>query len=70
MAASFEIPSFFSKLGDMDTNDKKPVVTITDLVDFTLGKREPVTEAEKELQQQIEEIKARGHIVEIPSDWV
>ena len=54
----------------MDKNDKKPAVTITDLVDFTLGKRQPITEAEKELQQQIEEIKAKGYIVEIPSDWV
>lgn len=54
----------------MHTNDKKPAVTIPDLVDFTLGKREPVTEKEKELQRQIDEIIARGHIVEIPSDWV
>lgn len=70
LAFSFEIPSFFCKLGDMHTNDKKPAVTIPDLVDFTLGKREPVTEKEKELQRQIDEIIARGHIVEIPSDWV
>jgi hypothetical protein len=54
----------------MDTNDKTPSISIADLVDFTLGKREPVTEKEKELQRQIDEIKARGHIVEIPSDWV
>jgi hypothetical protein len=54
----------------MDTNDQKHPITISDLVDFTLGKRAPVTEAEKELQREIDEIKAKGHIVEIPSDWV
>jgi hypothetical protein len=59
-----------SKLGTMDTNDKSPSISIEDLVDFTLGKREPITEKEKELQREIDEIKARGHIVEIPSDWV
>jgi hypothetical protein len=64
------MPAFFSKLGVMDTNYKSPSISITDLVDFTLGKREPVTEKEKELQRQIDEIMARGHIVEIPSDWV
>jgi hypothetical protein len=62
------MPAFLSKLGTMDTNDKSPSISIADLVDFTLGKREPVTEKEKELKRQIDEIKARGHIVEIPSD--
>jgi hypothetical protein len=64
------MPAFFSKLGTMDTKDKKASVTIEDLVDFTLGKRQPITEKEKELQKQIDEIKARGHIVEIPAEWV
>jgi hypothetical protein len=69
-SAYFEIPAFLSKLVTMDSNDKSPSISIADLVDFTLGKREPVTEKEKELQRQIDEIKAKGHIVEIPSDWV
>jgi hypothetical protein len=53
----------------MDTNNKNPSTTIADLVDFTLGTREPVTEKEKVLQKQIDEIKARVHIVEIPAEW-
>lgn len=41
-----------------------------DLLDLTMEKREPVTEAEKSLQKQIKEIKEKGRIVEIPKDFL
>jgi hypothetical protein len=37
-------------------------------VDFTLGRREPVTEAEKELKKEIDQIKKERGFIEIPND--
>jgi hypothetical protein len=38
------------------------------LVELTLGTRDPVTEKEKKLQKEIDEIKRQGYIVDIPFD--
>ena len=38
------------------------------LIELVIGTRIPVTDQEKKLQVEINEIKRRGHIVEIPFD--
>jgi tRNA A-37 threonylcarbamoyl transferase component Bud32 len=48
--------------------ERKPL-TEKDLVELTLGYRQPVTEDEKELAKEIKEIEAKGRIVEIPKEW-
>lgn len=39
------------------------------LVDLTNGTRKPKTQYEKKLQKQINEIKAKGGIVDIPAEF-
>jgi hypothetical protein len=38
------------------------------MIEFVMGTRVPVTEFEKKLYSEINEIKRMGHIVEIPFD--
>lgn len=43
-------------------------IHISSIVALTLG-RKPTTESERILAFQIEEIKRKGRIVEIPNEW-
>ena len=49
---------------------KDKALTEKEIIDLTLGKKEPETETEKELLKEIEEIKKKGRIVEIPKDFI
>jgi hypothetical protein len=49
---------------------KDPPLDEKALVDLTLGKRPPKNESERELLKEIEEIKAKGYIVEIPNEFL
>jgi hypothetical protein len=40
------------------------------LIEQTLGQVEPKTEKEKKLLKEIQEIKKKGRIVEIPKDFL
>jgi hypothetical protein len=53
----------------MNNNIEDSLITIQNLVDLTLEKRPPANKKEVLLQKQIEEIIAKGRIVEIPSEW-
>ena len=48
---------------------QEPPLTQQDLIDFTLGRRAPVTKKQKELQKEIDAIKKAGRIVDIPNEW-
>lgn len=52
------------------SNEKKKIVGEKEkaLVDLTLGFRQPTNEKEKRLKEQIDAIKKKGGIVDIPSD--
>lgn len=47
--------------------EEEPLTEKT-LVELTLGTRNAVTDLEKKLQTEIDEIKRQGYIVEIPFD--
>ncbi len=51
----------------MKEQDDKPL-TEQDLVSLTLGQKTPANEKEREILEQIKEIKTKGRIVEIPHD--
>jgi hypothetical protein len=38
------------------------------IIDLTLGHREPANEAERRLLKEIDEIKKRGYIIDLPFD--
>jgi hypothetical protein len=38
------------------------------IIDLTLGHREPANEAERKLLKEIDEIKKRGYIIDLPLD--
>ena len=49
------------KVYKLDEDQKK-------IVNLTIGKSEPVNQGERELADEIEEIKKKGWIVDIPFD--
>lgn len=52
----------------MKQKKKKEPISQKDIVDLTLGTRKPRTKKEKELQKDIDDIIAKGRIVDIPND--